>query len=111
MGSVSHSSGFLPKGTPPYINPKGLFYVMNKFKLDKEKNMEHIIKTLSKTKTFQDLVLNNKGINYHLVRSELERHPTRLAKLNNEQYLKARDIHELTWGIINAVSGVEDDWE
>jgi hypothetical protein len=75
--------------------------------------MEHIINALAEKQTFIDLVNNNKGANYNLVREELAKHPTRLAKLNNGQYLKAKDLHELTWGIIDAISGDDkaDDWE
>lgn len=75
--------------------------------------MEHIVQALAETKTFKDLVLNNPGSNYNLVRAELAKHPTRLAKLNNGQYLKAKDLHDLTWAVIDAIAGDSnaDGWE
>lgn len=74
--------------------------------------MEHVIKALATKQTFIDLVNNNKGSNYNLVRAELAKHPTRLAKLNNGVYIKPKDLHDLTWGIIDAIAGDDkaDDW-
>lgn len=75
--------------------------------------MKHVIKILAEKQTFIDLVNNNTGANYNLVRDELAKHPTRLAKLNGGQYLKSQQLHELTWGIIDAISGDDKagDWE
>ena len=75
--------------------------------------MEHIIKALAEKQTFIDLVENNKGNNYNLVRQELAKHPTRLAKLNNGVYIKPKELHDLTWALIDAIAGDDkaDDWE
>lgn len=75
--------------------------------------MEHIIQALASKQTFIDLVNNNKGNNYNLVRQELAKYPTRLAKLNNGVYIKTKNLHDLTWGLIDAITGDDkaNDWE
>jgi hypothetical protein len=75
--------------------------------------MEHIVKALAQTKTFINLVNDNKGANYNIVRAELAKYPTRLAKLNNGVYIKPKDLHDLTWQLIDAIAGDDkaNDWE